>query len=132
MGKNYIIVASCDPYHAKFHWHGQRVLKYDGPTPVEWVAGEFDTEEEAKSALYAWCKEESMDMIEWDDEFVAERVSEYVHEGLFGAAKEMLDEYIENGEGLYYNGEKKLDRDGWCYSFDTMSYSVESGDYGEQ
>lgn len=33
----YMVVASCDPYNAKLHYDGQKVIKYDGNTPTEWV-----------------------------------------------------------------------------------------------
>lgn len=68
MKTNYMIVAKCDPYNAKHHWHGQRVLKYDGSTPVEWVAGEFDTEEEAKDQLHDWCLAECDDFFDFNEE----------------------------------------------------------------
>ena len=35
--RGYMVVASCDPYNAKFHYNGEKVLEYDGATPIEWV-----------------------------------------------------------------------------------------------
>lgn len=36
--KKYMVVAHCNPYHAKLHYSKlNRVLKYDGDTPVKWV-----------------------------------------------------------------------------------------------
>ena len=51
--KKYIIVAMCDPYNAIKHYHGEKVLKRDGATPIHWVFKDeyFDTEDEAKEAL---------------------------------------------------------------------------------
>jgi hypothetical protein len=33
----YRIVASCDPYNAKKHYHGEKVIRWNGATPVEWI-----------------------------------------------------------------------------------------------
>ena len=35
--KSYRIVAKCDPYNARMHYHGEPVLKRDGATPVVWL-----------------------------------------------------------------------------------------------
>lgn len=32
-----MVVAQCNPYNAKSHYNGQRVLDYDMTTPVKWV-----------------------------------------------------------------------------------------------
>lgn len=37
MKQTYRIVAKCDPYNAKKHHHGEKVIRYDGATPVAWV-----------------------------------------------------------------------------------------------
>lgn len=50
-----MIVAKCNPYHAKTHHHRERVLRYDMTTPIEWVIddgfGNGLTESEALEAL---------------------------------------------------------------------------------
>ena len=33
----FIIKATCDPYNARKHYNGQKVLQYDMATPVKWV-----------------------------------------------------------------------------------------------
>ena len=134
MGKNYIIVAKCDPYNAKHHWHGQRVLKYDGPTPVEWVAGEYDTEEEAKDQLYKWCLAESDDFIDLANEGeVIDWCRGWLDDWETEPVRNMLNAIAADGYGIYdqTNYAFIMGVDDWCYSFDSMSYSIESGDYGE-
>ena len=37
MAKTYRIIAKCDPYNARKHYHGEKVLKRDGATPVAWL-----------------------------------------------------------------------------------------------
>ena len=131
MGK-YIIVAKCDPYNARCHWNGQKVIKYDGATPIEWVQGEFDTENEAKDALYEWCLKENMDFSEWFAESVADTAYLYCKDGLVKAAEEILHEYNENGDGIYLNTTQIMAVGDWCYSWDVMSYSIETIDYAEE
>lgn len=46
------IVACCDPYHAKLHYNGEKVIESDMGTPVQWVIGEYDSIEEAREALW--------------------------------------------------------------------------------
>ena len=35
--KTYRVIASCDPYHARIHYHGEEVIRKDGAIPVAWV-----------------------------------------------------------------------------------------------
>lgn len=35
--KKYLVITNCDPYHSRFHYRGQRVLKYDMTSPIKWV-----------------------------------------------------------------------------------------------
>lgn len=46
-----MITVSCDPYNSRFHCHGEPVVCYDGPTPVEWIKEDDLTEEEAFEGL---------------------------------------------------------------------------------
>lgn len=57
--KHYCIIAKCDPYNARRHHHGERVVRYDGATPVEWIhCGEsFDSLREANERLFSMAKE---------------------------------------------------------------------------
>lgn len=53
--KKYIVIANCDPYHSRFHYRGQRVLKYDMTSPIKWVCDDNYCEgysyDEAKDIL---------------------------------------------------------------------------------
>lgn len=119
----FAIVAKCNPYNAKFHYHDERVLKYDGVNPVEWVLQEFDTEDEALSELYKMAKSE---------EGVVERIYEDVLEEVKNMndlmdIKQHIDNFLKYGDGLYYcNTFEFLMAEGDdSYSYDTMTYSVE-------
>lgn len=50
-GKKYMITVSCDPYNSRFHYHGEPVVRYDGPTPIEWIKEDDLTEQEALEEL---------------------------------------------------------------------------------
>lgn len=134
MKTNYMIVAKCDPYNAKHHWHGQRVLKYDGPTPVEWVAGEFDTEEEAKDQLHDWCLAECDDFIDLANEGeVIDWCRGWLDDWETEPVRNMLNAIAADGYGIYdqTNCAFIMGVDDWYYSFDSMTYSIETSDYGE-
>lgn len=127
-----MIVAKCDPYNARHHWHGERVLKYDGPTPVEWVKEMFDTEEEAKDQLYAWCLEECDDFRNWGDEQeVIDECRSWLDDGETEPVRNILNAVAEEGYGIYdqTNCNQILETGGWSYSYDTMTYTIESSDY---
>ena len=53
-----MIIASCNPYNARTHYNGERVLKYDMTTPVQWVINDgygFGlTEEEAHKEMESY------------------------------------------------------------------------------
>lgn len=50
-----IIACSCDPYNAGRHYNGEKVLRRNGQTPVQWVIEVCDSKEEAKEKLYMLC-----------------------------------------------------------------------------
>jgi hypothetical protein len=126
----FAIVAKCNPYHAKFHYHGERVLKYDGATPVEWVLQEFDTESKALSELYKMAKSE---------EGIVERTYLDVLEEIKNMddiidIKNHIDNFLEYRDGLYYCNtfEFLMAYGGDSYSYDTMTYSVEELPIGKK
>lgn len=122
----YKIIAKCDPYNASKHYHGQKVVKYDGTTPVAWVVAECEEFEPLKEMLRKWCLEECGGYEEWDRDVVTERVHQYCLEGLFEAAEDMLAEYIKFGDGIYAeNGVQVMAKGAESYSYDVMTYVIE-------
>lgn len=119
----FAIVAKCNPYHAKFHYHGERVLKYDGATPVEWVLQEFDTEDEALSELYKMAKSEK-GIVERTYDDVLEEIKDM--DDIIDI-RNHIDKFLEYEDGLYHcdNFEFLMADGGDSYSYDTMTYSVE-------
>ncbi len=59
MKKTYRIVAKCVPYNAKMHHHGEKVIRRDGATPVEWLHDDREglTLKEANALLLDYAKE---------------------------------------------------------------------------
>ena len=126
------IIAKCDPYNAKAHYYGQKVIRHDGPTPVVWVyddnLGEGFTEEDAKEYLFVLAEEcmENSSNGSWsweDDESVAQ---------LKVQAKEDLgDDYDESifnwykGEGIYNFQTLILKRGATSFEDDSVTYMVE-------
>ena len=57
--KHYRIIAKCDPYNARKHYHNERVLRRDGSTPVEWIFDDCEglTLKEANDRLFQMTKE---------------------------------------------------------------------------
>lgn len=127
-----MVIAQCNPYNAKFHYNGQRVLAYDMTTPVKWVMEDFYgagiTEEEALATLEKYAQ---MDGYEYfDDNAVAEWVEmfkenyEYDNDEPYEGD---VDTSWYEGRG-YYDSENNV-----CvylcgdhyYRHDTMSYSIE-------
>lgn len=77
--KKYMVVGQCNPYHAKFHYSKlNRVLKYDGATPVKWVVddnwGEGLEEGELEKTFrdIAWGNNENR--FHYDKEYVEDRI----------------------------------------------------------
>lgn len=64
MEKFYCILVSCDPYNAKFHYHGEPVVRYDGKTPISWVSHSFLTLDEAFDILQGLSSEFEIDLPE--------------------------------------------------------------------
>ena len=120
MGK-FAIVAKCDAYNARCHYNGQRVLKYDGATPIHWVQEEFDTYEEAKDAIYKQALGE-YGAIEKDYEFV---LSEVRNTDDLSDIKNLIEDWEDWGEGVYINDAFVMSPNDDSYTLDTMTYAVE-------
>lgn len=104
MKKTYRIVAKCDPYNAKKHYHGEKVVRYDGATPVEWIHDNHEgmTLEAANAVLL---------------DFARETAGQYIPN--WGLAVLHLEKYTD---GVASCGTRK---DGTHYlTDDTMTYSV--------
>lgn len=133
--KTYRITASCNPYHAKFHYNGQRVLKRDGATPVKWVIEDGLTEDEALQRLWEFaCEDCERNYANWSRED-AESIEDMAQ---MLADDEMNDLTLEEarecfgwfrGEGIYTTGgnqpEPVMLKGERSYSYDTMTYVVE-------
>ena len=121
--QKYIIVAMCDPYNARKHYHGEKVLKRDGATPIHWVFKDeyFDTEDEAKEALL---KAARYDYSYEDDESIADLRESLQQEN------EDFDGTIDwyKGPGVYDPDQNNtliyLEGDS-SYSDDSMTYMID-------
>lgn len=125
------IIAQCDPYNSKFHYNGQKVLKWDGTTPIEWVVEEYASIEEAREALWKMCLKDAGRNPNWaieDDDLIAaekEELLEYEEDLTEEDMPGMFSWY--EGEGVYYNngnGPVML-KGGEAYSNDPMTYRVD-------
>ena len=118
----YIIVAMCDPYNARKHYHGEKVLKRDGATPIYWVFKDeyFDTEDEAKEALL---KAARYDYSYEDDESIAD-LKESLGQDFDGT----IDWYKgpgvydpdQNNALIYLEGDSSFSDDSMTYMIDTV------------
>lgn len=127
------IVASCDPYNARKHYNGQKVLQYDTATPVKWVMEEdIPSLEEAKEKLMRLAK--TGDPYEnggwtYEDQ---ESVEELRKELLELHGDEMTDEEKQSltdwfaGPGIYENHSPVLLEGGTSFDDDSMFYEIES------
>lgn len=126
------IVACCDPYHAKLHYNGEKVIKRDMGTPVQWVIGEYDSIEEAREALWKMCLEDKDRNMDWtresDDDLSYWRellASDPDHEDWSDAdIEEMLSWY--KGEGVYNSiNEPVMLKGGDGYTNDVVTYRID-------
>ena len=133
--KTYRITASCNPYHARFHYHGGRVLKRDGATPVKWVIEDGITEKEALQRLWEFaCEDAASNYANWSRED-AESVEDMAqmmadddsNDLTIEQARELFDWF--EGEGIYSTGgdrpEPVMLKGERNYSYDVMTYCVE-------
>lgn len=122
--KKYIITAACNPYHARTHYNGERVLKMNMTTPVKWVMedayGDGLTLEQAQDILDSYANQLSDDVSYIDDEWLKQMVAE---------AKEYddvdLDTSWYKGEGWYANEHQVYKRGDMYLRDDVMDYAIE-------
>ncbi len=131
----YMIVASCDPYHARFYYpKGAKVLRRDGATPVQWVQdddfGYGYTKDQALRMLERFASDEakgqtfyydaeSKDNTQWPVPIFDE--NGYIIGNDAEAAKDWYEGpgwYNCNQTLIYLKGRE-------YYSYDVMSYSIE-------
>lgn len=126
-----MVVAYCDPYNARFHHHDQRVLAYDGATPVKWVMdddyGCGISLERALCILERYASEDGYDYYDeasleaWVQDFkeAYEYENDKPYEGDVDTSWYEGRGYYDEGMGCVY-----LCGDHY-YRHDTMSYSIE-------
>ncbi len=124
------IIASCNPYNAKFHYNGQEVVKYDGHTPVQWVMGNYDSIEEAKEALWGFAMEDCNshdDLSHEYEEGIEEDIRYFTEEGEDEEETRKWYASWYKGEGIYSNDthEAMMLKGDSSYSYDIMSYWIE-------
>lgn len=111
MEKTYRIIAKCDPYNARKHYHGEKVIRYDGATPVAWIHDNREgmTLKEANAVLLDYAKNTA---------------GQYIPN--WGLAVLLLEKYTG---GVASCGTRK---DGTRFLHDdSMTYAVEEEDHDE-
>ena len=127
----FMIVAKCDPYNARIHYHGEPVLEYDGPTPVKWIESDgHEDEDKAKKALMRLAKtRKDYEHGPWryEDEESVEDFFKTVVEDAEEDAEEQSETSWFQGPGIYNceTHEPVLLEGGWYFEDDSMTYSVE-------
>lgn len=127
------IVASCDPYNARKHYNGQKVLQYDMTTPIKWVMEEdIPSLDKAKEKLMRLAKTGNpYENGDWTYED-QESVEEYRKEMLELHGDEMTDEEKETltdwykGPGIYENRSPVLLEGETSFHDDTITYMIEA------
>lgn len=128
------IIATCDPHNARRHYHGEKVLEYEGITPVKWVVEEYASLEEAKKALWNFALEDCHNhdgMSHEFDENIKQDICDMAEDQDLDeeGTKELRECYASwyKGEGIYSNEfhEVVMMKGDVSYSFDTMGYCIE-------
>lgn len=130
--KKYIITAACNPYNARTHYNGERVLRYDMTTPIKWVIDDFYGEglslEEAMDILDSFAHQLGDDVRWMDDYNLAEDVRFFKEEENID-----LDTSWYKGEGWYRDEYQVYKRGDMCLRDDVMDYAIEEmDDYKEE
>ena len=129
----YRIIAHCDPYNARFHYHSGEVIKRDGATPVAWVIETFRTEEEAREYLWKMAVADSneRDNLSYENDY---NINDFIdeisrNEEIPRTEAEKMFSWYE-GEGVYHcdGHEPMLLKGGDSYSYDVMTYTIEDTD----
>lgn len=111
--KKYMITVLCDPYNARFHHHGEPVVRYDGPTPIEWVKEDVLTEEEALEELEKIASQVQTWMF-YNDEVIQEFFGDEKPEWYKGEG------FYEDEVPMYLVGERYLEHDVLRYSIEEL------------
>ena len=134
-----MIVASCNPYNARTHYNGERVLEYDMTTPVKWVINDdygFGlTDEEAHKVMESYAN--AYDNAEYFDEasleeYVAmvkdnyEYENDAPYEGDVDTSWFKGAGYYENEYPIYLVGDDYYREDVMTYSI--VDFVAEEGD----
>lgn len=129
--KKYAIIQRVDPYNAKFHYHGQKVVERDGFTPVAWIVDEIESKDEALAKLRTIAETCSDSHCHFDDDDVREIVDEAIAGVVFDDDEEKADA-IEKAAGWYKGPGVYEDRSvlvladgGESFSHDVSFYSIE-------
>ena len=130
--KKYIITAACNPYNARTHYHGQRVLKMNMATPVKWVMDDFYGQglslEEAMDILDSWANQLNDDTSYMDDDYVQQLAAEILED-----TGEVLDTTWYKGAGWYANNTLVYKRGDMNLEDDVMYYAIEEiDDYADE
>lgn len=96
---NYMITASCDPYHAPSHYINQQVLQRDGQTPIIWIYADRLTYSTARKEIEALLDE--VDYLHFeDDSSIADQRQQMIDDGM--TESEINDELnYYCGQGYY-------------------------------
>lgn len=103
MSNKFMIVAKCDSLNAKKYYHGERVLMYEGKTPVRWVHMDGLTYPECLAEFECWAED---GCTLYTDEWIEEDIKEA---GISISLEEwMKDNPWYVGDGYYYNDSHEL------------------------
>lgn len=125
--KKYIITAGCNPYNARTHYNGERVLKRDMTTPIKWVVDDFYgaglSLEEAMNILDGYANQLSDDVRWIDDTNLADDVRYFKEEEGID-----LDISWYKGEGWYANDCLVYKHGDMYLRDDVVDYAIEELD----
>lgn len=128
MKHKFAIIASCDPYHAKCHHHGEEVIERIGPTPVKWIHSTHETEDEAKKALSEFANDtfnNQDDHLWYDDDYIKDYPETMADNE--GCEPEDIDTSWYKGEGWYNDAKELVFKEGDTgLTDDVMSYLIYS------
>ena len=123
MKKTYRIVAQCDPYHSRWQYNGNVVLRYEDGKPVEWLMKKGLSPKEAHKELQRLAK--------WDANINPERT--YENDESIDAMRTMFPNAsgISNdfswykGPGIYENGRAIVLDSDTSFQEDCVKYLIE-------
>lgn len=108
-GYKYNVFVSCNPHHANYHldlkYHKDKVTKYDGNTPVEWIELEDVTRAEAEEYILD-------EMTRYDDDYTCDDDWFYIYDNSIAQRKWGFFDSV-----LFQSGET-------CARCDVVSYEI--------